>query len=80
MERKYGQMDQKTKIKKAKGLINAKKELIWHVFDDAINVLVSQNDMIETTARDCIVGYLIDQLEYNNLLTDKAFILCKEKK
>jgi hypothetical protein len=87
MERNYGPMDPKIKIshdpeieqfkKEAAAarvrLEAAMKETVWKVMDQAIQELVDKEDIIETTARQCIVGYIIDALETNNILQEKAF-------
>lgn len=61
-------------------LKKAMTETVWDVVDRAISVLVKKEDIIETTARYCIVGYLIDQLEHADLLREQAFQPYKQAK
>ena len=49
-------------------LKKAMKEVVWKVMDTIIDELTHNEDIIETTARKCIVGYIIKRLKENNLL------------
>jgi hypothetical protein len=42
----------------------------WKVIDQAIEDLVENQDMVETTVRKCIVGYILKRLSENKLLTE----------
>lgn len=40
----------------------------WRVIDVTIDSLVNNTDLVETTARECIVGYIVEQLDQRGLL------------
>jgi hypothetical protein len=40
----------------------------WSIVDDAIKQLVENKDLVETTARRYIVGFILKQLDDNKLL------------
>jgi len=42
----------------------------WRVVDDAINALVQNGDLKESTARRYIVGYICEQLDKAKVLRD----------
>lgn len=42
---------------------HAVRELVWKIVDEAINDLVKNRDLIETTRRDYIVGYICEKLQ-----------------
>lgn len=51
----------------------------WKVLDRAIEDLVENQDLVETTVRKCIIGYLIKRLVAHGLLKDPVE-LTKAKK
>jgi len=54
--------------------------LIWYVMDHAIDELIDREDIIETTFREATLTYLIDQLYYNGLLTQKSLLRMPQEK
>ncbi len=47
---------------------HSKNHPAWRVIEVTINDLVERNDLIETVARECILDYIIEQLDQSGLL------------
>ncbi len=43
-----------------------KENPLWEIVDKAINDLVENDDIVETTARDYIVGYIVEKILKSN--------------
>lgn len=60
--------------------IRAEGPRIWYVMDHAIDELIEREDIIETTFREATLTYLIDQLYYDGLLTEKSLVRMPREK
>lgn len=74
-EGKFGPMDPKIKTNNPKSLptpYDIYKNLDeWHAIENAIADLVDNQDLVESTNRDYIVGYIIKCLDDKQLLSKK---------
>lgn len=64
----------------AKKRIRSEGPLIWYVMDCTIDELIEKEDIIETTFREATLTYLIDQLYYDGLLTEKSLVRMPKEK
>lgn len=60
--------------------IHSEGPLIWYLMDHAIDELIEREDIIETTFREATLTYLIDQLYYDGLLTEKSLVRMPREK
>lgn len=60
--------------------VRSEGPLVWYVMDHAIDELIAQGDIIETTFREATLTYLIDKLYYDGLLTEKSLVRMPREK
>lgn len=60
--------------------VRSEGPLVWYVMDHAIDELIEREDIIETTFREATLTYLIDQLYYDGLLTQKSLLRMPQEK